>query len=170
MNSPVSRSGAASPGFYIIGRIALFLALIVILTIQPVYAGSATWNLDPTSGDWNTAANWTPATVPNGPADIATFDQSNTPDLVTPVDIQLNSMVFDPAASGFTITAALNSRITFSGAGIINNSGVAQNFMTLPADNFLISEIVFRRSATAGIQTVFTNAPNEGSGSGTVTF
>jgi hypothetical protein len=27
-------------------------------------AGSATWNLNPTGGDWNTAANWTPATCP----------------------------------------------------------------------------------------------------------
>ena len=25
------------------------------------------------SGDWNTAANWMPNTVPNGPSDIATF-------------------------------------------------------------------------------------------------
>src|SRR6266446_2574459 len=31
------------------------------------FGGSATWNLNPTSGDWNTATNWTPETVPNGP-------------------------------------------------------------------------------------------------------
>src|SRR5439155_17434789 len=36
-------------------------------------AGSATWNLNPMSGDWNTAANWTPATVPNSPADTASY-------------------------------------------------------------------------------------------------
>ena len=28
---------------------------------------------NPSSGDWNTAANWTPTTVPNGPSDIAMF-------------------------------------------------------------------------------------------------
>jgi hypothetical protein len=34
--------------------------------------GSATWKLNPGSGDWNTASNWMPATVPNGPSDVAT--------------------------------------------------------------------------------------------------
>ncbi len=46
---------------------------ISILAPMVAHAGSATWDLNPTSGDWNTAANWTPMTVPNGPADIATF-------------------------------------------------------------------------------------------------
>ena len=27
------------------------------------YAISAQWNLNPVSGDWNTAANWTPTTI-----------------------------------------------------------------------------------------------------------
>ena len=36
-------------------------------------AGSATWDLSPGSGDWNTAPNWTPATVPNGSDATATF-------------------------------------------------------------------------------------------------
>jgi hypothetical protein len=55
------------------------LITIFILTssfILDAHAGSATWNFSPSSGDWSTAANWTPATVPNGPADIATFDLS----------------------------------------------------------------------------------------------
>jgi len=31
-------------------------------------AGGATWNLNPTTGDWNTAANWTPAApLPDNP-------------------------------------------------------------------------------------------------------
>src|SRR6266702_2696376 len=42
-----------------------------------VYAGSATWATNPTSGDWNTAANWRPETVPNSETDVATFGQSN---------------------------------------------------------------------------------------------
>jgi len=29
-------------------------------------AGGATWNLNPTTGDWNTAANWTPAALYGG--------------------------------------------------------------------------------------------------------
>ena len=50
---------------------ATLLALFLILTSQSATAGSATWNLNPTSNDWNTAANWTPMTVPNGPSDEA---------------------------------------------------------------------------------------------------
>ena len=48
-----------------------------LLSATSSFAGSATWNLNPTSGDWNTATNWTPATVPNGPTDTATFGVSN---------------------------------------------------------------------------------------------
>lgn len=46
---------------------------ISILAPMVAHADSTTWDLNPTSGDWNTAANWTPTTVPNGPTDIATF-------------------------------------------------------------------------------------------------
>ena len=60
----------------IIGRLCL-ISIAFLPTLATVHAGSATWNLHPTSGDWDTAANWTPATVPNGPADIATFSTSS---------------------------------------------------------------------------------------------
>ena len=33
--------------------------------------------MNPVNNRWNKAANWTPATVPNGDADIATFGVSN---------------------------------------------------------------------------------------------
>ena len=39
--------------------------LFVLPTI--IYAISAQWNLNPVSGDWNTAENWTPTTIPNAP-------------------------------------------------------------------------------------------------------
>ncbi len=55
----------------------LFSGALLFLANGTAQGGSATWNLNPTSGDWNTAANWTPATVPNGLSDIATFDASN---------------------------------------------------------------------------------------------
>src|SRR4051794_4142212 len=35
------------------------------------FAGSATWTANPISGDWNTAENWTPNTVPNRASDTA---------------------------------------------------------------------------------------------------
>ena len=38
-------------------------AMVLTLSLgalSAVYADSATWNLNPISSDWNTAANWTP--------------------------------------------------------------------------------------------------------------
>ena len=40
---------------------------LMFLVPTVTYAISAQWDLDPISGDWNTAENWTPTTIPNGP-------------------------------------------------------------------------------------------------------
>jgi hypothetical protein len=63
-----------------IGVLARSLAIFALTTsfLPSAHAGNATWDQSPTSGDWNTAAHWTPATVPNGFADTATFSVSNT--------------------------------------------------------------------------------------------
>src|SRR5690349_22932885 len=88
------------------------------------YAGSTTWNLNPASGDWTKTSNWTPATVPNGPNDIATFGTSNVTSVSSGGElIALNSIVFDPNASVFTISIE-TLQMTVSGSGIVNNSGV----------------------------------------------
>ena len=67
--------------------------------LSVVYAGSATWNLNPTSGEWNTAANWTPATVPDDPSDVATFGLSNQTSVVLNANVELDQIVFDAGAS-----------------------------------------------------------------------
>ena len=67
--------------------------------LSAVYAGSATWNLNATSGEWNTAANWTPATVPDGPSDLATFGLSNKTSVVLNANVELDQIVFDAGAS-----------------------------------------------------------------------
>jgi hypothetical protein len=54
-------------------RHAAIILLFLLSTWSGAFAGSAMWNLNPDTGDWNTANNWTPATVPNGPIDIAAF-------------------------------------------------------------------------------------------------
>ena len=49
----------------------LFVAVIryslMFFLSTVTYAISAQWDLNPISGDWNTAENWTPTTIPNGP-------------------------------------------------------------------------------------------------------
>ena len=39
------------------------IQLAAVLMCSHVFAGSATWNLNPTSSDWSTAIDWTPNTV-----------------------------------------------------------------------------------------------------------
>lgn len=132
--------------------IPLSLLLITLLSpsfAQIAYAGSATWNLNPTSNDWNTAANWTPATVPNGSSDTATFDVSTTTAVSITGSIEVNSLIFSPGASAFTITPNPGSALTMSGAGITNNSGITQNFVNY-GDEDSSSVIIFIGSATAG--------------------
>src|SRR5437016_11554387 len=102
--------------------ITILITCASLIASQLTHAGSATWNLNPTSGDWNTAVNWTPATVPNGPSDTATFAVSNTTAISVSASTEVNAIVFDPAASGFTITDSASRLLTISGAGIINNS------------------------------------------------
>lgn len=132
------------------------LHLVLILTLQSIHAGSATWNLNPASGDWNVPGNWNPATVPDGPDDTATFAVSNTTRVFLSDVAQIDGIVFSPGASGFTITSKPPSALTISGLGITNESGIIQNFV---ADVAAIAAgqlaIFFENSATAGDDTRF---------------
>jgi len=122
------------------------LAVALMLTPGRSHAGSATWNLTPTSGDWNTAANWSPETVPNDPADVATFGSSNTTAVSLSARIRVDSVVFDLNASAFTVSTG-PYHFTFLGAGVVNNSASEQNFVTGLLDG---GTIRFRNTATAG--------------------
>jgi autotransporter-associated beta strand protein len=82
-----------------------------------------TWNLNPTDNNWNTAANWTPAEVPDTISEAAEFGSSAVTDVVTSSTI-VNSITFKPGASQYTFTGAF----TFNGGGVFNNSGVEQTF------------------------------------------
>src|SRR3982750_750803 len=104
--------------------------LILVVSAHAGQSGSATWNLNPTSGDWNTAANWIPVTIPNGPNDTATFATSNTSDVSVSADTEVNGIVFGSGASAFTISPNPVATLTLSGTGIANNSGTIQNFVT----------------------------------------
>jgi hypothetical protein len=106
---------------------------LIFLIPTVTYAISAQWDLDPISGDWNTAANWTPNGVPNGSADIATFDStSKITDISISKDTEVNGIIFTSAATNpYTITASPGIFLTLSGTGITNNSRTKQNFVTL---------------------------------------
>ena len=124
-------------------------ALLFVAVQRPSLAGSATWATNPTSGEWNTAANWVPNTVPNSMTDVATFATSNVTDVINSnVIVNLDSLVFSPGASQYTISALDN--IELYGPGIVNNSGILQSF--------IVSAFFFKNSATAGDMVNFTTA------------
>jgi autotransporter-associated beta strand protein len=141
---------------------ASLLVTTAVLLSAPTatFAGTATWDLNPGSGDWNTAGNWTPMTVPNASTDTATFGLSNTTNVSLSANSEVNGIIFDPGASAYTITASPGLTLTLSGAGIVNNSGVMENFVT--KSNAIgvfehIGQIFFTNGATAGHSTHFTN-------------
>src|SRR5262249_59948311 len=98
----------------------------LMLTLSLSYAGSSTWSLSPISGNWNTAANWTPPTVPNGESDIATFATSNRVTLSVSKSTTVDRIVFDSGASQFTITVLSPWILFLDGLGVVNNSGAEQ--------------------------------------------
>jgi len=116
-------------------RISPWASLIVaLLSAHLTHAGSATWNVNPATNDWNTATNWTPITIPNGPDDTATFDLSNSPDVVIHSDVEVNGVVFTVQANSYTITDGDAStttgnvvNFTISGVGIVNNAPFPQS-------------------------------------------
>ncbi|MGH8092849.1 MAG: beta strand repeat-containing protein [Chthoniobacterales bacterium] len=133
--------------------------LLLFVANQPARAGSATWNLNPTSGDWNTATNWTPATVPNSATDVATFGVSDTTAVGLSTSVLVDSIIFEPGASAYTITAStgtVGGSLTLGGAGIVNNSGLPQNFVVT---SWPSSQAIFTGTSTAGSMTTFYNQP-----------
>ncbi|MBA3832285.1 MAG: hypothetical protein H0X34_10405 [Chthoniobacterales bacterium] len=129
----------------------LSLTLSSLSLAQFVFAGSATWSANPANGDWNTPTNWTPATVPNGPSDRSFFAASSKTAVSLSAPVEVNTITFDSAASSYTVTAPAKT-LTLSGAGVINNSAVIQNFV---ADGS--GEIDFTNNATAGANDSLSN-------------
>ena len=132
----------------------IFPAVFLFLTTQPIPAVSARWNADPISGDWNTAENWTPAGVPDGPADVATFGISNVTEVTPSTFVTLGGIVFEPGASSYDITFQAFNGFTFNDAGITNNSGITQSItasynMTFFGHSTAGSDIVYTTTGTS---------------------
>src|SRR5213080_4946300 len=77
-------------------------AIALAVTVHGAHASDATWNLNPVDNNWNNAANWTPAIVPDGQA---TFDLSNITDVSEVPTASVGSILFNPDANAFTISS-----------------------------------------------------------------
>lgn len=126
---------------------------ILIVSIQNSVAASATWNLNPVDIYWNNASNWTPATVPNGDSDVATFGASSITGIATLTNITVAEIVFNAGASAYTINVGAARGLSIK-ERINNNSGSTQTF-DIPSLGCLPSAVGFSNSATAGSATTF---------------
>jgi hypothetical protein len=136
----------------------LAVALVPLLACQLSEAGSAMWKQTPINNLWNSANNWTPATVP-GSADTATFAQSGTTGVYASGQ-NASEIVFSVGASAYSITTG---HFTLSGAGVANLSGVVQNFIVppSPAESGYVP-LSFSNSAVAGSDVQYTlQAPTQ---------
>ena len=138
--------------------LAASVALLCAAVAPSSQADSGTW-IGGTS-NWTTNGNWTGAAFPNGAAEVATFDNtalSFTPTLTNSA-IALGAVTISAGAPAFTVTLngpAAATQISFEGAGVVNNSGILQNFVaTGSAGN--PAGFTFNNSASAGTQTRYT--------------
>jgi hypothetical protein len=105
-------------------RTALLATSALIAAALPAAAQDATWLQNPGSGDFNTAANWSPATVPTG---TAFFGTSNTTALSFSADTTIGGWTFNAGASNYTFTNI--GTLIFTGAGIVINGGSATEYL-----------------------------------------
>ena len=142
------------------------MALVVVTAFAPGAAtAQETWLPSPTSGDFNTAANWSPASVPNG---TAFFGTSNTTALTFSTPTTLDGWTFNTGASAYTF--ANNQTLSFNGEGIVINGGSASiintdnlnfNFASTAGNatitNAISGSIDFTGNSTAGHATITNN-------------
>ena len=103
------------------------------------------------------SGNWNPVTVPNGLADVATFDLSDTTSIALSAQTELSEIIFEAAAvNGISITVGPPFALTVSGMGCTNSSGTTHNFL-ITALGTSAGLLRFANGADAGIGVVVTN-------------
>ncbi len=118
---------------------------------------NATWSAQPASGDFSTAANWSPATVPTG---TATFGVTNNA-AVTFVGSQatVEQIEFAGGAPAYTLTFTDSDpntpALTISGDGCSNaGTTMQQVVVAATALEFTEAQIKFTGTASAGGQNI----------------
>jgi autotransporter-associated beta strand protein len=123
------------------------------------------------SSDWNTAANWVPATIPNTQADTATLGASNVTHLTVgewsdgsgQTDTMVHGIAFAPGANSYTIAVtpvpgAYPTSLEIFLGGIRNSSGVTQNLVAASSGTSqACGRITFNSFGSAGENVMVTN-------------
>jgi outer membrane autotransporter protein len=131
---------------------AVFVALFA--TNIAAQAQDAMWSATPGSNLWDTAANWSPATVPTG---TASFGPSNTTTIqfLPTSSTSIGTLKFNPGAPAYTFTEfpPFFTSIRITGLGVVNDSSNPPTFIVGNQENLL-----FLNASTAGNAIIITNA------------
>lgn len=132
--------------------------MLAPLLATPAKAQDSTWLSSPGSNALTTGSNWT-AGVPDVTG-TASFGISNTTSLQVGTSFNVGQIVFDAAASAYTLASSGSFRVN---GDVVNNSAVAQNFLNngtmefaggALSSNILITNtgtsVYFSGSASAG--------------------
>lgn len=108
---------------------------------------SDTWLLNPPGSDYNGTSNWVSNTVPDN-GGTATFGGTAIRTITISSDVSPGGFTFNSGAASYTFTLGGGVTLSFSGAGVVNNSSNAQTFS-------VGAEIVnFNNSSNAGPSSV----------------
>jgi len=137
----------------------------------------STWSIQPATGEWNTATNWEPATVPTDKATFTTSSQTAISFSPTS-DATVNNIEFAAGASAYTFTFGAPSpdtpTLTITGQGVANSSTSQQSFIVAATSSgYEKPQLKFINSATAGGPDMFYCAGPEteqGYGGGVIRF
>src|ERR1044072_3337659 len=164
------RALARRPG----GLAAAMLATSCLVSVS-AHAQDATWGAAPPTNNWNSAANWSPATVPTR---TASFGASNTTALTFSAAATIGTIQFNAGAPAYSFALTgktLNVQGIGAGGGIVNNSanapaftlafGGALNFSNSASAgnaqinnvNLLFGAVNFNNNSTAGTATLTNN-------------
>src|SRR5262245_56333373 len=153
---------ASGAGSAMRGHLLATTAAAALLAAMPARAQDATWSTAPGSSDFNTAANWTPATVPTG---TAFFGASNITSLSFSANTAVGGWTFNAGAPAYTFTVPSGPVLTFNGAGIsggdaaiINNGSIQFQFFSTAGNANITNNglILFLNSSTSGTATIST--------------
>jgi autotransporter-associated beta strand protein len=105
--------------------LAVLAASALLPVFWPASAMAQTWLASPGSGDWNTAANWNPATIPDSLAAAVVFGTSTQSAVSLSSNVAIGSLTFNGTTA---YTVDLNGQLmVVHGAGMTNNSGLTQH-------------------------------------------
>ena len=140
------------------GRWSLAVALVFVLNliVPSTKACDGFWNLDPVDDSWNNPANWSENCVPNGLNDVALFAASNLPEIEISEGATVFAMQFQAGASSYTFIAPPSKMLTLAQSGVVNQSGVLQQFVATVDEAGNVGVITLLLQSTAGVLTTFT--------------